>query len=603
MTPKQISEALANQVLQVCQELLPGGRKEGNEWRAGSTEGEHGKSLGVHLSGQKAGVWCDFAEGTSGDLLDLWCEVRSITLPEAIKQAKAYLGVKEPTFYRNTAKKKTYAQPKKPKCSATAPELEWLKGRGLSDETLKRFKIAGSDNKVYFPFIREDKAVMVKWRDINSKDTMPTSKNQEPILFGWQAIPNNAREVTICEGEIDAMSLHQMGFPALSVPFGGGKGAKQQWIENEYDQLERFDLINVCMDTDEVGKEAAREIIERLGSHRCRFVNLPAKDANECLQQGVPISLVAEAIQNAATLDPSELRAASGFADEIFLELHPEHKPIEEEHLSLIGNKHAEDFAFRPEEMIGITGVNGHGKSQWLGNLIVESMRTDYRWCIASMEMPAEKFLGRMTRQASGMKKPSREYINAISEWYDDKLWVFNVVGNAKGNRILEVFEYAHKRYGVNHFVIDSLMMCDMADDDYAGQKALLQKIADFKNKFKVTVFIVLHPRKLENENASPGKFDVLGGIAITNLLDTGISIWRNKKKESIIQGDTQSDMTEEDVLSMPDCKAVIWKQRNGDGWEGKAHYWFDPKSMQYRITPRAKPIQYVKFSTLHSVA
>jgi twinkle protein len=63
------------------------------------------------------------------------------------------------------------------------------------------------------------------------------------VLFGWQAIPDDARDVVICEGEIDALSWAAYGFPAMSVPYGGGGGDKQAWIESEYDRLERFERI------------------------------------------------------------------------------------------------------------------------------------------------------------------------------------------------------------------------------------------------------------------------------------------------------------------------------------------------------------------------
>ena len=35
------------------------GRKHSNEWRCGSIHGEAGNSLGVHLSGGRAGWWAD----------------------------------------------------------------------------------------------------------------------------------------------------------------------------------------------------------------------------------------------------------------------------------------------------------------------------------------------------------------------------------------------------------------------------------------------------------------------------------------------------------------------------------------------------------------
>lgn len=597
MNASKIAELLAAQADDVARELLPNGKKESGEWCVGSIEGESGKSLKVCVSGSKAGIWSDFATGESGDLLDLWREVRGVSMVEAINQTKNYLGVAEPGFYRQQQKKPSYDKPAKPKCSASASELEWLVSRGITQETLSRFKVAGSGGKVYFPFMRGNEAVMVKWRSISSKDTAPTSKNQEPILFGWQALPEGAREVTICEGEIDAMSLYQLGFPALSVPFGGGKGGKQNWIENEFENLERFDKIYVCMDSDAVGREAAKEIIERLGRHRCVMVSLPAKDANDCIQQGVPFAMIQNCFANAVSLDPSELRKASTFYDEVHYEIYPEERPIQEDTLCLLGNSFPENFVFRPDEMIAITGTNGHGKSEWLGNLVVEGAYQGLKWCIASMELKPGRLLGRMAMQAGGMTRPSKQYLDAIIDWFDDRLWIFDAVGSVKTSRILEVFEYAYKRYGIKHFVIDSLMMCGIADDDYAGQKEFLLKIRDFKSQFNVTVFVVMHPRKLESEKIIPGKFDVLGGIAITNLLDSGISIWRNKHKEKILSGEEDTEKSDEEIEDMPDCKAQVWKQRNGDGWEGTAKYYFNKESRQYRISPKSKPFHYVKFS------
>ena len=43
-----------------------------------------------------------------------------------------------------------------------------------------------------------------------------------------------------------------------------GKGAKQQWIEFEHHNLDRFEEIFISMDVDDVGREAAREIASRL---------------------------------------------------------------------------------------------------------------------------------------------------------------------------------------------------------------------------------------------------------------------------------------------------------------------------------------------------
>ena len=88
-----IAAQLAGQAESLCRHLLPGGRREGAEWRCGSVQGEHGKSLGVHLNGAKAGVWADFATGEGGDLLDLIKSALKLDTPKAIGWAKNWLGI------------------------------------------------------------------------------------------------------------------------------------------------------------------------------------------------------------------------------------------------------------------------------------------------------------------------------------------------------------------------------------------------------------------------------------------------------------------------------------------------------------------------------
>lgn len=90
---RDIAANLADQAEALCPELLPNGRREGAEWRVGSVQGEPGQSLGVRLTGPKAGVWCDFASAEGGDLLDLIAAVNDVDLKVAIGWAKRWLGL------------------------------------------------------------------------------------------------------------------------------------------------------------------------------------------------------------------------------------------------------------------------------------------------------------------------------------------------------------------------------------------------------------------------------------------------------------------------------------------------------------------------------
>ena len=136
-----VKRSLSAQAQSVAEHLLPNGRKEGHEWRAGSVNGEAGGSLGVHLTGEKAGIWKDFATGEGGDLLDLWCAVRRIKLGEALKHAREWLGVSHPKPYRA---KKPYARPPRPACSAPRERvLDYLREVRLIDVAGVRYWEAG----------------------------------------------------------------------------------------------------------------------------------------------------------------------------------------------------------------------------------------------------------------------------------------------------------------------------------------------------------------------------------------------------------------------------------------------------------------------------
>ncbi len=89
-----LARALAGRVPALAAELLPAGRREGHEWRVGSLAGEQGRSLAVHLSGARAGVWSDFSSGEAGDALDLVAAVLfSGDTKPAMEWARRWLGL------------------------------------------------------------------------------------------------------------------------------------------------------------------------------------------------------------------------------------------------------------------------------------------------------------------------------------------------------------------------------------------------------------------------------------------------------------------------------------------------------------------------------
>lgn len=567
MKASELSQRLAESSDRVARELLPNGSKEGHEWRCGSIDGEAGKSLGVHLSGSKAGVWADFSAGTSGDLLDLWMAVRGCGLPEAMEQAARFIGVQiaEP-------ERKAYPKPKRPTLEAVKKSrvYQWLSDdRKIDSGAIAAYCVASSDNGKYavFPHLRNGELCNYKLRNISDKKDMRVAGGCEQMLFGWQAINQNSRSVVICEGELDAMSLYQYGHPALSVFSGAGNHA---WLDNEFPNLERFDDIYLCFDDDEAGKAGCKTLIERLGRDRCLIVTLPKKDANQCLMEGIPKAEIDKAFDSAQSLAPHNLRGASSFTNDVLHLFYPANGDIAG--VMFPWAKVMRLVHLRQSEMSIWTGISGHGKSQLLGQLMLSAADQGERICIASLEMKPGRTIQRMIRQALGTSQPLTGDIKNVMQWMEGRFWFYDFVGEVETDRLMDIFAYARKRYGCSQFVIDNLMMLDASEEDLDKQSKTVKKLMAFKAEHNCHIHLVAHARKGQDESKAPRKMDVKGSGNIVNQADNLFSVWRNKPKE-------EAEFSNEHD---PDAILYIDKQRNGE-WEGVLPLWYDRASLNYR--------------------
>lgn len=486
----EIKKQLTQRAEEVARYLLPNGKRHGAEWKIGNVKGEKGNSLGIHLQGIKKGIWKDFATGQGGDLIDLWSAVRGIDLAMTLTETKTYLGYVEPKFI---IKQKNYKRPTKPPCKAPTNESSvfnyFTKERKLSEDTLKAYKIAekrtDKNNLIVFPFIRNNELIHIKYlaveRDEKGKKITWSEKDTELCLFGWQVIDPNTRSVIITEGELDAMSWYEYGFAAMSVP-NGAKG--HSWIENEFNNLDRFETIYLSFDMDDEGKIGVVEVVERLGRHRVRIVKLPCKDANECLKTGITKEKMVECLENSIYSDPSELKSPSAYVDEVIAEFYPTSQ--EQKGFTPLWRKLAGKIHFRPGELSIWTGFNSHGKTTFLSQVILAGVLEGEKICVVSLEAKPAITLKKLTRQATGQECPSPSYIRKCHDWYDGKLWVYDWTTSADINKILSVWEYARARYGVTQFVLDNLTRCGVDEHDRAKQQTIINLLASFAANTKL---------------------------------------------------------------------------------------------------------------------
>ena len=231
---------------------------------------------------------------------------------------------------------------------------------------------------------------------------------------------------------------------------------------------------------------------------------------------------------------------------------------------------------FRKSETTVWGGYNGHGKSLVLGQVMSHFMRVGEKVCIASMEMKPHMTMARMCNQeARGI--PSVTYINDYHKWTDGKLWMYDQQGMVSGQKIIAVIRYAQEKFGINHFVADSLLKFGYAEDDYNGQKMFVDSLCSVARDTGVHIHLVHHSRKGKDETSIPGKFDMKGSGSIIDQVDNLVIVYRNKAKEEM--------KPEERNQQDPDVRLIVEKQRNGE-WEGHIKFWFDPLSRSLVESP-----------------
>lgn len=227
---------------------------------------------------------------------------------------------------------------------------------------------------------------------------------------------------------------------------------------------------------------------------------------------------------------------------------------------------------FRPGELSIWSGINGHLKSMALNQVALSLAVQSEKSCIASFEMHPIKTLKRMARQHSRAESPSPSQVRGFFTDVSGKVWIYDQVGTIHTGRVMALCRYAREEIGCQHMIIDSLMKCGMAADDYAAQKRFIDKLSTYAKDSGLHVHLVAHSKKVADEGV-PGKMDVSGHADLTNMPDNVFVVWYNKKKvKAIDEGNHQYDRE-------PDAAFICEKQRNGE-WEGTVGLWFNKTSL-----------------------
>lgn len=239
-------------------------------------------------------------------------------------------------------------------------------------------------------------------------------------------------------------------------------------------------------------------------------------------------------------------------------------------------------FRLRPGEVTIWAGINGHGKSLVSSHVFAHLMKKT-TCLIASLEMPIAATGNRMLRQISGKDDPDSALIDQMLEWTTGRLWVYDQLDTVQPERILGMCIYCMTELNIKHIVIDSLIKCGIAGDDYNRQKEFVDRLCWAAKTHGGHIHLVHHMRKGHSENDVPDKFDIKGAGEITDLVDNVVIVHRNKRKEDRVQqGEAVNEFD-------PDTTLTVVKQRHGE-WEGQINLWFHKASQQFLSHSKSSP-------------
>jgi twinkle protein len=473
-------------------------------------------------------------------------------------------GIKTNLSVKETYAKKNYVKPNyNPEdWELTDEAIEYFALRGISKETLLNNYVGSSFTKfsqkdaeevtvIAFPFFKNEEVVNVKYRTLDKRFKL--SKNSEKCFYGIQNLFENGYLATnklfITEGEIDALSLYEVGFKfALSVPNGAGVEEEgREKIIPKLEYLDDPDIISVFENIDEVifvtdadykGRRLREELANRIGIDKCFSVEYPSdcKDANDVL-----VNYGADALIS-CILEAKPLLQGLIEVSEVEQKLIQFYKKGLSEGYKTGIEPFDEIYTLQEGLITLVTGTPESYKSVSLDNITEGYARmNDMHIAMFSPETkPVEFHIGRLAsiHADRSLNTDSDKYFD-YDEYMDACKWVgqhytFLQPKVPTIEEILTLAKVSILKNGTKILVIDPysrVRSTDIAETYFI--QSLLNQIAEFAVKYKIHVFLVAHPTKVPVNKS--GNYPVVTPYLISgsahwyNSADFIISLWRDR--------------------------------------------------------------------------
>ena len=200
------------------------------------------------------------------------------------------------------------------------------------------------------------------------------------------------------------------------------------------------------------------------------------------------------------------------------------------------------EWKFQPGHLNVYVGINGHGKSMMLSQMMAwltrdgQSDRVE-KVLFWSPEMTPAAQVARLVTMITGIGNPTKEYFEKAVRWMGDRIYIYQRAHRVGIDELKGISLFAQRRLGVTQIVIDSLVKIHTgtsAANQLLVQTDLADQLAVLARDSGLTINLVAHARKGERESDRLTKFDLKGSGAIADLADSIWIVSRNVRKNEM---------------------------------------------------------------------
>ena len=449
-----------------------------------------------------------------------------------------------------------YIEEKKPMQTITPRGVSnaSIKDRRISSNITSKFGVTvsydkkGQIEKHYYPYYdsnESNRLLGYKERTVATKEFQIIGTNKGSGLFGQNANRSGGKYLTICEGEIDALSISEMfdgKWQVVSLKNGASSASRD--IKENLEYIESFDNIVLCFDQDQAGNDAVKAVQDIISVGKLKVCTLPMKDASDMLVNG-KVKEFTNAWWSAESYTPAGIVRGKDTWEHL----------LKDENLVTVDypweglNKLT--YGFRAKELVTITSGSGMGKTSVVKELEAYILdKTDDNLAIIHLEESIERSVKGLMSIEANAPIHIPQYERELSDEDKKELWQKSVgdknvffydhFGSMSEDSLLNVIRTYAKSYDCKWIVLDHLSIVVSDQDGILDERkaidAIMTKLRKIVQETGVGLFLISHLRrpqgKPHEEGGQVSLSELRGSAAIAQLSDIVIGLERNQQDD-----------------------------------------------------------------------